>query len=242
MIVQTPAVGQPPEASLELPALLRGDAAVMESWLAGFDARRLAWCLGVIVLGAGVFGTAVGIWRSPMQALYTAIKLPLIVLLTTLGNALLNGMLAPLLGLNLRFRQSLQAILLSHTVAATILGSLSPVMLFIAWNAPPLGPAAPRGTLGFELVQLLTVTAIAFAGVMANVRLVQLLVRFGGAIVARRVLLAWLAGNLFLGAQLAWNLRPFIGAPELPVEFLRPNAFEGNFFETVLFSLNRFLH
>ena len=115
-------------------------------------------------------------------------------------------------------------------------------MLFIAWNAPPLDPAAPRGTLGFELVQLVNVAVIAFAGVIANVRLVQLLERFGGVIVARRVLLAWLAGNLFLGAQLAWNLRPFIGAPELPVEFLRPNAFEGNFFEAVLYNFNRFLH
>jgi hypothetical protein len=221
---------------------LRGDAAGLETWLSGFDIRRLFWCLAVILLGAGLFGAAVGIWRSPMQALYTAIKLPLIVLLTTLGNALLNGMLAPLLGLNLRFRQSLLAILMSFTVAATILGSLAPLMLFLVWNTPPLDPAAPRGTLGYELVLLVNVTAIALAGVVANVRLVQLLKHIGGPIVARRVLLAWLAGNLLLGAQLAWNLRPFIGAPELLVAFLRPNAFEGNFFEAVLYSFNRFLH
>jgi len=221
--------------------MLRGDAAAMEVWVARFDARRLAFCLVVIVLGAGAFGAAVGVWRSPLQAFYTAAKLPLIILLTTLGNGLLNGMLAPLLGLNLRFRQSLLAILMSFAIAALILGSLSPVMLFVVWNAPPLDPSAPRGTLGFELVQLVNVAAIAFAGVVANVRLVQLLERLGGGTtVARRVLFAWLAGNLFLGAQLAWNLRPFIGAPELPVEFLRPNAFEGNFFEAVALSFSRF--
>jgi hypothetical protein len=47
------------------------------------------------------------------------------------------------------------------------------------------------------------------------------------------VVFAWLAGNLLLGSQLAWNLRPFVGSPYLPVELLRPNAFEGNFFETL---------
>ena len=41
-----------------------------------------------------------GSWASPLQSLYAGIKLPLVILLTTLGNGLLNGMLAPLLGLN----------------------------------------------------------------------------------------------------------------------------------------------
>jgi predicted membrane-bound spermidine synthase len=78
------------------------------------------------------------------------------------------------------------------------------------------------------------VGVIAFAGVAANLRLVQLLRRLSGnAAVARRVLAAWLVGNLFLGSQLSWILRPFIGAPGLPVEFLRSTAFKGNFYETV---------
>jgi len=51
--------------------------------------------------------------------------------------------------------------------------------------------------------------------------------------VALCVLLAWLAGNLFFGTQLSWILRPFIGAPGLKVEFLRRDAFKGNFYETI---------
>jgi hypothetical protein len=51
--------------------------------------------------------------------------------------------------------------------------------------------------------------------------------------VAFRVFGAWLAGNLFLGAQLSWILRPFIGSPELPVEFLRAGALRGNFYENI---------
>jgi hypothetical protein len=83
-------------------------------------------------------------------------------------------------------------------------------------------------------VQLTQVVVIAFACVAANVRLLRLLEMLsGGQRVGRRVLCAWLSGNLFLGSQLCWILRPFIGSPGLPVEFLRPNAFQGNFYETV---------
>jgi hypothetical protein len=55
-------------------------------------------------------------------------------------------------------------------------------------------------------------------------------------------MLAWLTVNLFLGAQLVWNLRPFIGAPELSEQFLRPNALEGNFYEAVGKSFLRLIH
>jgi len=226
--------------SSRLGEFLRGDVAAMEAWLERFDTRRLIFCIAVIALGSGAFGATVGVWRSPLQSFYTAAKLPLIILLTTLGNGLLNGMLAPLLGLNLRFGQSLLAVLMSHTVAASILGSLSPVMLFIAWNAPPLGGAGPGTNDGFAIVQFTNVVIVALAGVVGNVRLLQLLARFSsGSFAALRVLLAWLAGNLFLGAQLAWNFRPFIGTPHLPVEFLRADAFEGNFYESVARSFLR---
>src|SRR5438477_11633344 len=86
--------------------LLRGEAAPSGAWTETWSGRRLALCIAVIVLGAGVYGAAMGCWRSPLQALYVAIKFPLIILLTTLGNALLNAMLAPLLGLNIGLRQS----------------------------------------------------------------------------------------------------------------------------------------
>ena len=226
-----------------LPSLLRGDAALVDGTVRAAKGGEVARHVAVIVLGAGLFGAAMGAWRSPAQALYTAVKFPLIVLLTTLGNALLNGMLAPLLGLDLRFRESLRAVLLSFTVMATVLGSLAPVMVFLVWNAPPLTPGTRGESVGFELVQLAGVLAIAFAGIVGVARLLDSLRRLSGSeTVAWRVLFAWLAVNLLLGAQLAWNLRPFIGAPELPVEFLRPNAFEGNFFEAVFASFARFFN
>jgi hypothetical protein len=197
--------------------------------------------IGIIVAGAGLYGAAMGWWRDPQQALYVALKFPLIILLTTGGNALLNAMLAPLLGLNLRFRESCSAILMSFAITAAILGAFSPLMAFMVWNAPPMSPQAVSGP-GYNLIKLSHVAIIAFAGVTGNARLFQLLAQLGGnRTVARRVLFAWLAVNLFLGSQLSWILRPFIGSPLLPVEFFRTAALHGNFYENVFHSLLQIL-
>ena len=90
----------------------------------------------------------------------------------------------------------------------------------------------------YTVIQLTHVGVIAFAGIAGNLRLAQLLRQLSGnAATARRVLFAWLAGNLLFGSQLSWILRPFIGSPGLEIEFLRKTAFQGNFFETVFGSL-----
>ena len=88
--------------------------------------------------------------------------------------------------------------------------------------------------MGHSIMLLTHVFAIAFAGIMANRRLFDLLRKMSGSVsTARAVLFSWLAGNLFLGAQLAWNLRPFIGSPTLAVQFLRDDPLRGNFYEAV---------
>lgn len=141
--------------------------------------------------GAGLFGAAVGCWRSDGQALITAIKLPAILLLTAAGNAALNGLLAPLLGLNLGFRQSALAVLLSFTLAAVILGSLAPVIAFVVWNLPPMAAEFGRNRAAHGVLLLTTVATVAFAGVVANVRLLRLLQSLAESrAVARRILLA----------------------------------------------------
>jgi hypothetical protein len=225
----------------EISVLLRGEPERIAAWAGQWSARRLALHVVVIIVGAGFYGAAMGWWRDPQQALFTAIKFPLIILFTTGGNALLNAMLAPLLGLNLPFRQSFSAILMSFVIAAAILGAFSPLLAFLIWNAPPMSSATPSEST-YNYIKLTQVAVIAFAGVMGNVRLFQLLSRLGGRrAVAWRVLFAWLAGNLFLGSQLSWILRPFIGSPSLPVEFFRATALHGNFYENVFHSLLQIL-
>jgi hypothetical protein len=224
-------------------ALVRAEPSLLRGWTERGGRWLVSLCVGTIVAGAGLYGAAMGSWRDPLQAGYVAVKFPLIVLLTAAGNALLNAMLAPLLGLNISLRQSFLAVLISFAIAAAILGSFSPLIAFLIWNAPPLNEAVRSYSSAHSLILLSNVIAIAFAGVTANLRLEGLLRELSGnTSVARRVLLAWLAVNLFLGSQLSWICRPFIGSPNLPVEFLRPNAFDGSFYETVFRAFLRVLN
>jgi hypothetical protein len=168
------------------------------------------------------------------------VKIPLLILLTCAGNALLNGMLAQLIGSRLGFREASRAILLSFTLAACLLAALSPLTFFVLFNTAPLESATAR--TGHSVILLTHVAVIAYAGVVANHRLYSLIRRFAptrGA--AAATLLGWLGGNLLLGAQLAWVLRPFIGSPGLPVQFLRDDPLRGNFFESVWGALGRLL-
>ncbi len=226
----------------QIPVLLGGNPATLGDLATRWDTNRALGYVAVIVAGAGLYGAAMGYWRSPVQAGYNLVKFPLVILTTTLGNALINGMLAPLLGLDLRFRQSFMLVLMSFTIAATILGSFAPILFFIVWNTPSLASQAEISWATYNFVQLTQVVFITFAGVAANVRLLRLLKAVSGSErVARKILFAWLTGHLFLGSQLCWIFRPFIGSPGLAVEFLRPNALEGNFYETVFRAISHLL-
>lgn len=222
------------KVQLGMHALLRGDAQVIGQWLEDWNASRAIWQIMQIVVGAGLFGAALGFWRAPLQAVYAGIKLPLIMLLTAGGNALLNAMLAPLLGFDFSIRQSLGAVITSFALASVILGSLSPVMAFVVFNLPPLARAASDQAV-YTHTLLTLVLMIGIAGVAANLRLYQLLRAFnknaaGGA---QSLLYSWLGVNLLLGSQISWLMRPFIGSPALPVTFLRAEAMHGSFFGTV---------
>jgi len=221
---------------------LRASPERLHDWVKQHPARLIILCVTAIVVGSGMYGAAMGSWREPLQAFYTGIKLPLAILLTTLGNGLLNGMLAPLLGLNVTFRQSLVMVLFSFALTSVILGALSPVALFAVWNTPPLSAATQLSSPEYGFMQLVIAGFIAIAGVVGNVRLLPLLSQWTRrAHVARNVLLAWLVGNLFLGSQICWVLRPFIWDPAGRVEFIGQQYFRGSFYETVFEAARRLL-
>jgi hypothetical protein len=207
-------------------------------WLGQPSAKRVLTVALIACAGLMLYGFTVGFWRSPLMAVYVAIKLPLLIALTLLCNGLLNGLLGMLLGSGLGFRQSLFALLSSFALAALILGSLAPVTLMLAWNAPP--PDSP-GAVTAHAAYLLTHTfLIAFAGTTANLHLHRVLrAKAPSRGAATVTLFAWLAGNAFLGAQFSWILRPFFGSPSLQVQFLRPDPMHGTFYEAVWRSFDK---
>jgi hypothetical protein len=224
-------------------AFLRASPEGYRDWLLQRRASLVWFCVVAIVAGGGVYGATMGSWRSLTQAVFTGIKVPLVILLTTLGNGLLNGMLAPLLGLNVGFRQSSTLVLVSFAMTSLLLGAFSPVSLFIVWNTPALNGVTQGVSSEYGFMQLTLAGFIALAGVIGNARLWPVLRLWSGSVtVAGRVLFAWLACNLFLGSQICWVLRPFIWDPSgRPEEFIGPEHWHGSFYETVFEAVRRLL-
>lgn len=222
-----------------LPTLCRGDSVAISAWL---EEQSLQWifiCCATIILCSGIYGATIGMWRSGLMSFYVAVKFPLLIFLTTFCNALLNWMLAAVIGAGITFRQTLLSQLMSFAIASLILASLAPITLFVLYNTPPL---ASGDTSGHSIFLLMNVAVLATAGIIANVRLYQFLEsKIANRSLARKVLTAWMIGFLLVGAQLSWNLRPFIGSPNLEIQFLRPNPFEGNFYESVYGTAKRAL-
>lgn len=198
---------------------------------------NIARTAGLAAIALAAYGFTTGFWRSPVMGCYVATKMPLLVACTLGCNGILNSLLGILLG-GLGFRESMLALLSAFASAALILGSLAPVTLLLALDAPP--PDSPYASSAHAGYLLFHVLLIAIAGIAGTLSLFKILLqRCPSRTIAMTTMFAWLAGNGFLGAQFSWILRPFFGTPTLDVAFLRPDPMRGSFYEAVWRSLDR---
>ncbi|GAA5146639.1 hypothetical protein GCM10023213_40070 [Prosthecobacter algae] len=222
-----------PAIHQQLKTLVQGDPLVLADRLKQPNDRLASRFLVLaIIVGCAAYGFAIGLWRAPLQGVFVAVKMPALIFLTLLVNGLINGMLGLLLGSGMSFRQTLRACLMSFAIFSLIVGSLSPIAIAVVLDAPR--PGTPGAADWYRAILLTHTTIIAFAGIVANHKLLRLIQTFSGSTATGwHTLFAWLAGNLFVGAQLSYNLRPFFGNPDLPIQFLRPDPFDGSFYESV---------
>ncbi|MBX7191375.1 MAG: hypothetical protein K1X94_04930 [Sandaracinaceae bacterium] len=215
-------------------ALLRLDAALVERVRREERLPELALSAALaIAIGAGAYGAAFGLWRAPLQASFSALKLPCVLLGVATFTAASSAALAPLLGARLRPLQSIVAVLASLAVTSAILGALAPVAIVLVASLPP--PGSPDDAAVGQSVVLAHTLVIAVAGTAGVLQLLRLLAQLVPShAIAKRVVLAWIATQLLIGAQLSWVLRPFVGQPRAAITLLSPQAFEGGFFEEIL--------
>lgn len=220
--------------------LCHGSRPLLRRWLEDAPVESLTFCLPAIVLGCGMYGLTMGIWHGWEMAAYVAIKLPLAILATLLVNGALNGMLAMVLGSGIGFRQSIQFLLAGFALMSIVLAALSPVTFFMGLNAPE--PDAPMARQWHSILLLVHTGIIAYAGTVSHHSLLQQLRTFASTPAhGSQTFIAWLAGNLFVGAQVSWIMRPFFGSPGLNIQFLREHPLQGTFHEAVWRALMRIL-
>lgn len=208
--------------------LIRLESVNVNAWFQSNSNHILKICLVVTIIGSSIYGATIGLWRGPLQAAYVAIKFPLLILITTISNGFLNWLLSEMIGANFTFLRTLKYQFLSYAIASTILLSFVPISLFFLWNTPPHSDMA---LIVNSILTLIHVLFIAIAGIIANLRLLHILKKhMNSKFLAKTVLITWLAGNMVLGCQISWILRPFIGSPNLAIQFIRPKPLEGNFY------------
>jgi hypothetical protein len=192
------------------------------------EVRRVVFSAArTIVLGAASYGLAFGIWRAPTQAVFSAIKLPLLLLAVAVCTIALGAMLAMLLRSKLSLGQTGVCMLLSFAVTSAVLGALTPVSI-------ALDVLVPRTVATGRALLLFHTAMIAAAGVAGVLRLRTLLARLGlEHVVARRVLVSWISAQFLVGSQLSWLLRPFFGDLHAHPTFLAHDVLRGSFFEAV---------
>jgi len=190
--------------------LLRGE----EDRPGELRSRLITIALAGFFFGA-VMGTYGGIgperWR---QIFYSAVKVPLLLAATFCLSVPSFFVLNTLLGLRGDFRRALAALAGAQAVLTVILASLAP--LTVLWYVS-----------GFSYSGAILFNAALFAVASAGGQLA--LRRSYRALAARHpahrwTRTAWLVIYAFVGIQMGWVMRPFLGDPGLPTTFLRSEA------------------
>jgi hypothetical protein len=180
---------------------------------------------------ASAYGAVLGLWHGPELAFYCAVKLPLVLLLTSALTVAFAWMAAAVLGLPLRFGQVAVLTFLALAVGSLLLASLAPVAGLFTLSAPP--PSDQQRT-AHNLLYLLHTAFVGFCGLAGTVALWKAMRRLDAPErTLRAVYTVWVAAFALVGGEVAWVLRPFVGSVYMPVVFLRPDALRGNVYEFI---------
>jgi uncharacterized BrkB/YihY/UPF0761 family membrane protein len=127
----------------------------------------------------------------------------------------------------------MQFLFTAFAICALILGALSPITIGMALQRPPETTGSDARL--FHSITLLThVFMISYAGIVSHLMLLNSLKKYATTKLAGvQTFIAWLLGNLFVGAQIGWISRPFFGSPGSPIQFLREDKFASSFYESI---------
>jgi len=188
----------------------------------------------LICISTAAYGFALGWWRSPEMAGYVAVKLPTVFVGSTLVVSVFSWMAGLICGAGLRYREVMALVFDAMSSASRILLALVPVVFFfILTGAPETGTS---DEMRFAHAVLLTthVAVFAVAGVIGNLTLFSSLKSRVPAACKLPLLVAmWLGAFALVGCQVGWMMRPLVGSPNIRVEFMRSDALDGNFLESV---------
>ena len=178
---------------------------------------RVPWrdLLLLLVAGGFLYGVAMGFFAvRALQSLYSGLKVPLLLIVTS-AVCLPNFFIVnTLLGLRDDFASAFRGVLAAQATMAVVLAALAPVTLW-----------AYASSSDYDLAILLNGVMFLLATLVGQV----VLSRHYRPLIARNPRhrlgkATWLTLYVFVAIQLAWVLRPFVGSPGLDATFFREDA------------------
>ncbi len=169
-----------------------------------------------------IYGIVMGLFNSPLQAASSAVKVPVLFYLALFICYPALFMFNVLLGSKLSFSQSFALILIAYGISASVLVSFAPISVFFML----IGSS-------YAFLRLLHVAIFSVAGIAGmkalNDGLVYACEKY--TVYPRqgvRVFKIWILIFAFVGTQMAWNLRPFLGNKDQPFQLIREQ--DSNFY------------
>lgn len=206
--------------------ILRAQTALFEQIYSQKELPRIIGSMTVLcMLLSSIYGLVMGMYNGPLQAIASAIKLPILFLLTATICVPSLYTFNVLLGQRFKFFQTVALMVMTLGTTTILLASLAPIAFFFTITTPE----------NYQFLMLLHVLIFGLCGIYG----VRYLYR-GSSYIAFRMeqplnnllLRIWIMIYAVVGMQLGWRLRPFIGSPENPFEILRGDV-GGNFYIAV---------
>jgi len=195
-----------------------------EVLLSGKTGQYLPKLIWRLVLFSAIFGAVMGLYHNVLMAGTSAIKLPLLYVLTVLICLPSFYTTNCLFGSRLSFMQVAMAFTCASTVNAIVIASLAPVSLFFLITS---------GSYIFhKLLNVFFCILGGLIGIIYFIRSMRIVAETSGLSVRRGIMIIWLLLYAFVGTQLAWTIRPFFGAPGLKFELIRKGRVS-NFYENL---------
>lgn len=195
--------------------------------------RKLKYAMATLLALSAFYGFVAGWYAGVLQAISAAVKLPFL-FITTLAICFPALFVVQILaGSKLRLMQVLVLVTAALALTTALLAAFVPIVAFFLITGA-----------NYHFLELLHVVIVFVAGVMGMYALHEGLsyVCEKHGVYPRKaltILRVWVVLFAFVGVQMAWNLRPFLGDRNQPFKVFR--HYEGNFYTAVVYSVNTLL-
>ncbi|MCX7046340.1 MAG: hypothetical protein NTX50_12750 [Candidatus Sumerlaeota bacterium] len=185
----------------------------------------IRFLLATVAALYGFYGPSMGLFRGYYPALASGLKLPFLFILTLLICFPPFYAINCLYGPHLRFRQCLRLMLIATSANAAALASYALVSYFLTLTST-------KQDYNFLVMNHVAIFGLAgIASLMVIVLVFRATHKRLGRPIRPLVVLAWGGLYAFVGTQMAWTLRPWIGDWSVTYVFLRRHG--GSFIESV---------